>query len=249
MKTYPQIPTGFFRLLANCFAGYGTVLRTTWYLILLFSLLVDLVPAIVTRLNYYVGATVLLLMVLAGLFINAIILHLCHTVFSGNPPNFSESNKVAQARYLRFLGGYVVLVATVVLIGVFDYGLISLGTVTGMKLLFSVLSAIAVLFFLFVLFLIYFALPLIIVGNRTVLKSYENSMRLVWGNWWRTFIILFIVNAVVIVIGVLGVGLLPKDILIFGIWNFIWHFFAYSLIISTTLMLLRDLMLRKPEVR
>lgn len=249
MKTYPQIPTGFFRLLTNCFAGYGTVLKTSWHLILLFTLLVDLVPAVVTKLNHYVGATILLLMVLAGLFINAIILHLCHTVFLGRPANLQESNKVAQAKYLRFLGGYVVLVAVIVVIGVVDYGLVSLGAITDLKLLFTTLATIAVLFLLFVIFMIYFALPLIILENRNALKSFENSMRLVWGNWWRVFIILLIVNAIVLLVGAIGMGMLPKDIIIFGIWNFIWHFLAYPLIISTTLMLLRDLMLRRPDVR
>ena len=99
------------------------------------------------------------------------------------------------------------------------------------------------------IFLFYFALPLIVLEKNGVFKSFENSVKLVWGSWWFTFGILLIVHFVVIAIGLLVTSIIPsRDIIILALWNFIFSIFAYPLIISTTLTLLHHLKLRHPNV-
>jgi len=49
---------------------------------------------------------------------------------------------------------------------------------------------------IFLVILLVFYLPFMVIENKKVFESFKFSAKIVWGNWWRTFLI-FLISAVV----------------------------------------------------
>ena len=95
---------------------------------------------------------------------------------------------------------------------------------------------------LFIFVTLYFAIPLIALENSPVLAAFEYSFRLVRHNWWRTFIVLFIVAMFILGFEALGILFTGKSrLFLFTGYHFIAEIIFYPLIISATLILLNDL--------
>lgn len=248
MTTYATAPLNFFQLLKKCFSSYPIVFKAIWQWVLLLAAL-NFISTVAIKFNPYVGWAMLILVLLVNAFIFAAVLSLAHNALSGNRATHKEAIAVAKNRYLPLLGGYILFLALAVVLGIIDFSVVALGNAMNLKFLFVILGAIVVLFSLFIIFLLYFALPLIVLEKHTVFKSFENSAKLVWKHWWLVFGILLIMHIIVVGVGIFGSGILPThDIVVLGVWNFIVQLIFAPLMIATILTILHDLKLRNPQV-
>lgn len=248
MPIYAAAPQGFFRLLRDSFAGFDKVLKSIWYLILI-SACLGLIGAEVFKLNHHIGIAVFVLIFFVFTFIYAIVLYRSDGVLAAKPVSMREAISVAKKRYLRLLGAYIVMMVIITILAAVDFGVWALTDALKIQFLEILLTGIVGLLTIFVVYLVVFAIPLIVLGNHGVFKSYEDSIKLVWGNWWRVFGILLIIYFVLIAVALLGAQLVHLNMpVIMIIWHFIYHFISYPLVISATLVLLHDLRMRKPTV-
>lgn len=262
MTTYATTPQSFFSLLGECIANYSKVFKPVWRWVLL-AVALSLIGSFLIKFNPYVGWAVYVLVLLANLFIFGVMLHLSHTALLGNVPNTQESLTVAKKRYLSLLGVYLIFVLVSVLLGFVDYAIFSLGNLVNLKIVFTILGIVAGLITLLVIFLLFFAFPIVILEKLGVFKSYEKSIKLVWGNWWRIFGIILIVYIILVavlfvlfIVPIIGFVMLssakafpPFGTLIFYITLYaIAQILAIPLYLSTILTVLNDLKLRKPEL-
>jgi hypothetical protein len=244
MFKFSKTPLDFFGLIKNSFAAYSTVVRTSWQLILL-SAVLSLISTAAMKLNFYVGCAISVLVMLAIIFLYAVVVHMSYSALSVGESSRKNSMAIAKKRYLPLLGGYVVMLGIIVLLAAVSGGIYLLSGLFNILPLTLILTAIPVLFSIFVIYVVIFALPLIILEPEKVFKSYENSVNLVWGNWWQTFGVLLALHILVICIALFGVAFIPsRDVISLGIWNFIFQIVLYPLIIATVLTLLHDLQLR-----
>jgi hypothetical protein len=102
MFKFSNVPLNVSGLIKNSFASYSTVMQTTWQLILVSGLL-SLLSNGAMKLNLYVGSAITVLIILAIIFIYAVILHLSNTVLSGKEGSLKNSMAIAKKRYLSLL--------------------------------------------------------------------------------------------------------------------------------------------------
>lgn len=107
-------------------------------------------------------------MIIWGFFMAAMINRM-NAMITGEDNNINRSLQVAMSKFPRI---------AVALIIYFVIGM--LGSVV------FILPGI----FLFVLLIFY--LPLIVIDNESIFGSISRSAQLVWGNWWRTFIVILV---------------------------------------------------------
>jgi len=241
MAIYSNQPVGFWELIGKIFQGYPKAFKSSWYLILGIAVL-GLIGGLGSLLNRYVAIALLILILLGVIFLAAMIWVMVDRVFAGNPANLKLSASHARQRYLFLLGGFVLLIIIMLLVGIIDFGLLHLGQITGLKILFAIIAAL----FTFLLgFAFYFALPTVVLEKLSIFKSFEKSVRMVFNNFWRVIGIVFIIHFVVfsILFGVMS--LIPTTaVFIASLWDFVFQFFAYPLLVSTMLNLLHDSNLR-----
>lgn len=247
MIQYVYTPLNFFTLLRKCFAAYLPIAKQTWALILLSSFL-SVIPAVVAKFDVYVSMAISVLIFLALVFIYSVLLHMSHITLTGKPPVLKESLANAKKRYLPLLGGYIVFILIGLIFYVVGRAIFTFGTLVNFDSLALILVFLLVVAAIFLLFSVYFALPLIILEHHPVIDSFTKSIRLVWRHFWFTFAILLVVHLVVLLIANIGfVFITSRDVLVLGIWNFIYMLLVYPLLIATTLMVLNDLRLRSKQ--
>jgi hypothetical protein len=249
MKNYATTPLNFFELIKQSFGSYNTVFKHTWPLVVLTAIL-SLLNSMFWHVNPYVATAILVLMALLIIFIYAMVLFSAHHALKGQPITMAAAFDLAKKRYLPLLGGYVILAAIVILLFLITFGFFSLTDLPRIGGLFNILAVLAVVFTVFVIYLLFFVFPLIALDNKPVWKSFDTSVRLVWGSWWRVFGVLLIVHLLIVIVSLLGTMLIPsRAIWILAIWNAIVSFIFYPLVIGTLLTLFHDLKLRHPNVR
>jgi len=160
-------------------------------------------------------------------YVAALIYHRMGSIAKGEKTTFAESAKAVFARFFSICILFVVI-AIIIFLG----------------LMLFILPGI------FIAYLIMFAIPLVVCDHYSVFPALWQSIKLVWGKWWRTFIIL-----------------LPVMIFFYGIYEvllagFDFHFLSFlptagitvssiflflfnSIIYATILVQWNDLKLRK----
>ena len=237
MCTYANQPLRFFRLLGACFANFIPVFKHTWYLVLLAGIFTYF-SAVVMQANLYVGGVIAFLLFLAVIFLYAMILLQGDAALRGTTPVLMESFRTAKRRYIRVLGGNVLMWVVALIVGIINWGLLYLGHVLDLSYLFYFIIAI---FSLFVTFTLYFAIPIIVTKNLPVLKSFEHCTQLVAKNWRHVFGILIIIHLVLFLIFVASIAIIQsRDTFVLLSWTALGQFFSYPFIVATLLTLIHD---------
>jgi hypothetical protein len=121
----------------------------------------------------------------------------------------------------------------------------------------AILLALNFWFLIYVYYLFIFYLPLILTEDKGIIGSLQQSMMLVWGKWWQTFLVLFVPWLAYIVVLVILRKMFNLDLHIYFIepiiqstWSaVIIHIFIFAIFVpwvaSVLLIQLRDLELRK----
>ena len=152
----------------------------------------------------------------------------------------------ARRRYLRFLGGYLLLILLFLMIVATAYGFASISDFDIFQKVAPVFYAIAVIFCIMGFFLLYFVLPVIVIDHQSVFKSLDISVKWVWQYKWPIYAVLIIIYAVLIAAFFASVKLVPtKDMVTSSIFNFVLQFLVYPFMISTVLVLLNDMKVRQ----
>lgn len=241
MAIYSNQPVSFGQLLGKVFKGYPEVFKSTWFLVLGIAVL-GLIGGLTAALNRYVATALIILILLGVIFIAAIIWNRANTLFAGNNQDLQTAIANSRQRYLFLLGGFVLLALIMILMGIIDFGLLQLGDMTGLNTLFTI---IAVLITVLLGFAFYFALPTIVLERLSIFKSFEKSVRMFFKNFGNVVGVVLIIHVIIfsILLGVMA--LIPtKHILLSTLWDFVFQFFAYPLLVSTLLNLWHDSNLR-----
>lgn len=248
MIQFANTPLKFWQLVKSSFASYPLIFKTTWQFILI-SALINLINTSLVDFNKYVGYAVSVLALLAIAFLYSLVLLMGDAALAGKPSDVRSVLPKAKHRYLSLLGAYVLFIFIGIILVAINYAFMVLGGLPGMNILGNILVALGILLAIFVCILLVFAIPLVILTQQQVFRCFEASVKLVWHSWWRVFAVFFITLLVIFAIWMLGVALIPsRNLLILGIWSAVFHFFSYSLMIGTTLILLHDVRLRRPDI-
>lgn len=241
MTTYSNKPLAFFALFTACFRNFGSVFKNTWYLVLLAGICSYLGGGLMNW-NLYIGGVMTVFFLFAIIFLYAVILSQGNTALEGKQPVLKESIKNAKRKYIKILGGNVIIMLIFLLLGVVNFGVLQLGGVLGVKFL---LFIPALLFSIFVIFVIYFAIPVLVIKNLTVLGSFERSVKLAFVNGWRVFAVLLLIHIVLLFIFMLGLVLIQsRNLLVLQTWVSIVQFLIYPFLVTALLTLIRDSELR-----
>jgi|GEM_PF-3594872 len=103
---------------------------------------------------------------------------------------------------------------------------------------------------IFLLVLLMFCVPVVLFENAGVFRSIKRSCQLVWGNWWRTFVVLLLPGIIFVSGAVLRafVQSLNKGILVdalFDVFYIVFFTFLFGLVHTFVLVQYNDLRLRK----
>jgi hypothetical protein len=255
--TYSSVPLSFWSLVKQCFVGYVPVLRKTWPYILILSLL-SFIAGATSTLTTAIALPITIVSLLIIVFLYGWTLVLGHAVLEKKPITHHAALSVAKKRYLPFLGSDIVL-SIVKIVLFFSLGLTVVilladagwGNYLNLEAGQISLWWAAILFVLMLVFLVftvilYVAPAIVMLDNKGIVAAFRDSAHLVKKHWWRVFGVLLIVHLVMLLIIVLADFAIPTEQVIFsGLRYFIRQFLIYPLLVSTILMLLNELKLRK----
>lgn len=184
---------------------------------------------------FMIVAVVLLLLIL---FISAVVLHRMYNMVT--QANYDLSNSITYV-----LSKYLIMVVSMLIVGcVMLVPIVIAGLLTALSQPFMVLVLLAELFIIFSLFLFMFNIPAILFDNKGCLDAIKSSAQLVWGNWWRTFLI-FVVPLLLIFILDLVIMLI-KNMWIYSLGNILLAtFITFPFIKAVILVQFNDLKLRQ----
>lgn len=100
---------------------------------------------------------------------------------------------------------------------------------------------------IFLMVLFAFAVPAVVLENETIFGSIRMSIRLVWGNWWRTAVVLFLPIAIIALLLSIAVLFLGPHIGSIGVF-FLRTFLLAStvpFIVTLIIMQMSDLEVRR----
>lgn len=207
--------------------------------------LIQAIIALVTPENPTVGFALNLLGGLVSLFFYAWILYHADTILMNRSETIHDALQVAKKRFLPLIGAFVVYIFLILALFLFGFGMQYIGNLINLTIVFAIITLIV---FAFIVTLFAFTLPALILDKMPIFKSFEYSVRIVWGNWWRTFGI-FMIYVIPVFLLSLAILLLPtRDIYILAIFEFIYHIITYPLLIAVTLILYYDLKTRHQMV-
>lgn len=241
MIHYAKSPLSLVQTVKSVLLAYPVIFRATFLLVILSAVGHLIVPEFFI-LNVSFGAVALLAFVLFTWFFFTAILSIGHVALQGGHMKFKAAFRIARQHYLWVLASNILFFAIGIFLLLIEYALDLLFDIFQQHPTFAVLS---VIIDVYIFVILYFAIPLIILDHARVLEAFEQSVRLVKNNWWRTFIVLAIVGGVILGFEALGVLFSGKArVLLFTLGHFLLEVICYPLIVSATLILLNDLKLR-----
>lgn len=241
MTSLANTPSSIVRLLGQVFSRYGTVFKNIYPLLLLSAVLHLAYQGAGAGGRHWANVALSIVVALLNWYLYAAILYQAYTALTAPSAQMKDVLAYVNRRYIYVLGVNIILAIAAVLLFSLGFWLYhhGEGTVAAwLRVIFNL-----VLLFLFVLF--YFTLPSVILEQRGVWGGLVRSVRLVWGNWWRSFLVLLpalLLIVVFLLIGILWMGGVPAA------WRLVYSFFAqvisYPLAIAATLVVFNDLQLR-----
>lgn len=242
MEKYSTKPLSLFKLIGTSLRAYPAIFPSIFLLVLLTASLHLIIPWILLN-NIVIGSVILLAYILITWFLFTAVLALADSVLrDGKAMTFKSAFAVARQRFLIVLASNIVFFAIGLFLILFEYALDLMFDLVHQYPLFVVVS---VLINVIVFVLLYFAIPLIIIDRMRIFAAFERSVKIVRGNWWRTFIVLAFIGAIILgfeALGILFTG--QQRMALFTFFHFFMEFIFYPLIVATTLVLLNDLKLR-----
>jgi hypothetical protein len=234
-------PLPFFVAVKEIAIFYVQIFKHILGLVALAALLQAFVSLLVPE-NPTVGLAVSLLGSLVSMFLYAWILYRADSVLMNRSETTHHALRVAKKTFLPLIGVLAVYLVLMIVLALFGFGMQMLGKLIHLTLLLTIATLGLVLF---VLTLIAFTMPAVVLDRFPIFKSFEYSIRLVWRNWWRTFGIILIF---VIPVGLLSllIPLLPPrgNLAFITFYEFVYHMITYPLMISLILILYHDLKTR-----
>lgn len=244
MLQLPKTPSSIGQKLKNSFRFYPIVFRQIWWIFLI-SALVHIINPWFFKFNMTVGWVVFVGFVLVVWFFFAAILWRADAVMHGKTQTYAESFRIARFRYLFVLGGNLVFFVIVAVVFLVEKAVISASELIHLNVLFTVISVIIDSYFFL---LIYFAVPLIVIDRCSILTAFEKSIRLVWGHWWSTFFVMIIPMILIILIAFFGIILTGEHrFILLTVYDFFYMLLIYPFIVTSTLVALNDLKIRKQQ--
>lgn len=242
MQKYSTTPLSLFKLIGASLRAYPAIFPSIALLVILSASLHLIVPWILLN-NIFIGGVVLLAYVLITWFLFTAVLTLADSVLQyDHKLTLKSAFAIARQRFLFVLASNIVFFAIGLFVILFEYALDLFFDLVHQYPLFVVASLIInVVIFV----LLYFAIPLIIIDRMRIFAAFERSVKIVRGNWLRTFIVLAFMGAIILgfeALGILFTG--QQRMLLFTFFHFFMEIIFYPLIIATTLILLNDLKLR-----
>lgn len=237
-------PLSFFEAVKEIAIFYVKVFKHIFLLVVLASLLQAIVSALMPE-NPSVGLAISILSSVVAMFFYAWILYHANTVYLNEPVKPKESLNHAKKRFLPLIGVLLLYILLVAVLTAFAFALQLLGASFHIE---YITIALVVLLFIFIFTLLALTMPALVLDNLSAYRSFEHSVKLVWGHWWRTFglIIIFVVPIILLSLAVL---LIPtRNILWITLYEFIFHILTYPLMISLIIVIYHDLKTRQHMV-
>lgn len=233
-------PLPFFVAVKEIAIFYAHVFKHIIGLVFLAALVQAAVSLLIPQ-NPTVGLAVSILSSVVTMFFYAWILAHADAILNHRDESKEAAFALAKKRFLPLIGVLAVYIALGIVLFLFGFGMQMLGKITHLMWLFA---AITLAVALFVLVLLAFSMPAVILDGMPVFKSFESSIKLVWGHWWRVFgiIIIFIVPVLLLSLAVLLFN--TSNILVLTVYEFFYHLITYPLMISLILILYYDLKAR-----
>jgi hypothetical protein len=232
-------PLPFFQAVKKVASFYWHVFREIIGLVVLASLIQAIISLLIPQ-NPTVGLAVSLLGAVISMFFYAWIIERADSVLMNRPGTVRTALRVAKKRFLPLIGVLAVYIILAIVMFLFGYGMQILGNTLNALLIFAIIT-LCIGIFIFTLFA--FTMPAVVLDLLPVFKSFETSVRLVWGNWWRTFLV-FVIYVIPIILLSLLVWWLSSNIFTLTLYEFIYHIIIYPLMVSLILVLYHDLKLR-----
>lgn len=254
---YAKSSLSFGQLLKACFVGYAPVLRQTWPLIVILSVLAFFAGMIGSgNSNWLLLAGVIVYLVVV--YVYGMILHAADKVFVGTPNTLQQSVVAMKPRYLSFLvTDLIITVIRLVLLSFIALLLLTSFPQLGIAQMLNIsvqqnfpawswiVFLIIGIAFIILLVYLYFAPALVVIDGQSIWASLKRSWQLVQKHWWRIFGTLLIIHLVMGLVFTIVDTIVPVNhVLLIGLRNFIRQLIVYPLLISTLLNLLNDLKLR-----
>ncbi len=251
MSTYPTSPRTLSYLITLSFKQYGAVLKAIFPMILLSAVVKDLyiyfggLPA-----NSWFRLAIIIVMVLAELYLWAVILWGANAVLLGAPVRLNQACREVYRKLSAIYAGFFALLLVLCVVFFVGYLLSNIFSMLAgnTMLVRSVLTLLLIglpMTFAFVLFL--FVLPLLILESLPIWLAFRRSILWVgYENWLRTFSVYAVVLVVILFTSPTTAHgqWLAKHYLSFLFDAFILSLFG-PLVINYLLLLLNDLRLRR----
>lgn len=230
----------FFTAVKDIAVFYVQVFKYIIWLVILAALVQAIMSLLVPQ-NPTVGLAVSLLGSVVSMFFYAWILYRADSVLMNRPETMLDALHVAKKRFLHLLAVLILYILLALVLYLFAYGMQILGQVLHIEWL---LGFITLCIVVFIFTLLAFTMPAVVIDQMPALKAFEYSARLVWGNWWHTFGVIFIYMIPVLLLS-LAVLLFPtRNIVFMTLYEFVYHIIIYPLMISLILILYHDLKTR-----
>lgn len=235
-------PSSLIKLLKQTAQAYPIITPKIFVLVVLSALLQLVIPWLFVW-KEPIGFVGLLAFVLLTWFFYTAVLMTARAALMHQPLSYQDAFALARQRFLRVLGSNIIFFAVGAFALLFEFALDLLFDLIHQSPFFVAIS-LAINVFVFVM--LYFAIPLIVIeGGTSIIPAFERSVRLVTHNWWRTFIVLAVVGAIILGFEALGVLVTGQHrMLLFTVYHFVLQVIFYPLIVAATLVLLQDLQLR-----
>ncbi len=244
MKTLANKPQSIVQNILDVFYFYPAIFKLTWPLITITAFL-HLVYPWALKFNVYVGLAFVVACILLIWFLFAAIIYRSFYYLKGEAISYEMVWRHARRRFIAILAGNVIFIFILAFASFIELALIQAAEIVHLDKEVIIFSAVLNLF---ILILIYFAVPLIVLDNSRVFSSFEKSARLVIGNWWRAFLPWVFFVLVLIILN--GIAILITGQLRFMLYTagmFLITLVFYPLIVGYTLTLLNDLKLRQQQ--
>ncbi|MFT3742381.1 MAG: hypothetical protein QM752_06950 [Gammaproteobacteria bacterium] len=199
----------------------------------------------------YVYSFVMLIIALYGA---CFVIKRIYDLGTTNTNDVRATFKNANSRILSVIGGYflnVVLIflsiSLLTLVGLFLIWIVGKFVALGNTMTVAFIVG-AILFMIYVSLLVVFFLPLILLDHYKIRESIVLSIKLVYGNWWDTFLVFLVpglLSFFCLLIGSLIAGLTVQNPFATNLTMVFLLTFLYPLLFSTLLVLYNDLKLRQ----
>ncbi len=244
MSKLAAAPSSIVKTMGACFRHYPIIFKNIWLFALISAVLHLGGPFLIRKSpNVFIAWCLLGLLALLTWFLYTAILHRAQAALNEKPLSLTNALNMAIKQFMHVVLGNLIflgIAAVIILLNIFYVQVVGMSNLLTWSNLVPAIVDIAIFLY------IYFALPLIILDRTGVLLAFEDSLHLVAGNWWRTFIILLPIVILMVLFALVNYGFNSYYTShYFFIIDFIYQLLFYPLIISVTLTMLNELKLRK----